>query len=1004
MNERGAWLHAAPSFDGAERRLVDELKRQAAPAWIVVPSGRKARELRAVVGEDGPVVVLTMAALLGGGEEAVAGQVPGEVVPALTAEALRGGGSGGIGDVDRFPGVARRVADLLATLKRYGYPTPAELARGLGEIRGGGTSRTARDRQLVDAFEAYQHALSGRLDPADRALRAVQNLEATGAEGEAVVPARVVVTGFHDLDHVQQRAVRALAMAAQRLDLVADEEPGPAAEATRATAVLRRWADGWMTRAPEAEPAQDPPGRAARRSVAAALFTEGAGGVEQADAVELIEADDALAEVCEIARGLAERGAWQDGRRVAVVFPDLGRYAPLVREVFPRYDVPYDLAHGAALLDTPVGASAMAALEFVAEGMPRQGLYDLATAPFLRVRAKAGDLWPGWLDGHAREAGVVGGEGRPEKEWIEPLQLRVALLASTEERQEDAQMLAAQITALRALFRLIAPLRRRGGAPAEALAAAVAQVLEGLGLFARAGIPSEGVPDDLIRQERAALMALQESLQQTPAALTGAGRISARRFVAALRADWGARSVRTAGDPGGVRVLGRLEPRSLEFEELHLGGLSSDRFPGGAVTGGGVLSEADRAALGLPPADRRIDEARHLIYRALLAPTERLTLSWPGREGAKALHPADVVVGLQAVLGQAPRAAPATAVGPVAARLIAGLGEAPHGVGVEEVRRGDGPWSRWEGELGGGEELAARLGPEEHVFSPSQVEAALRCPFAWFSQRVLRLDRAEEEDDDALPAVWGELVHRILARWTLDEAHPATPQARMLRAVKATLGESPWAELQGPFWRAQREGLERGLLQRFLAAETEAARRATHAELRFGPVSGEARDLEDPRSTNTPLTLGDGGSAVRVAGKIDRVDAGAGWVFDYKTGRPPAMSRIGVGPRAGSVQLPIYLLALRRLWGLPVDQATFYELRPDRVGPLSRGWPKRGVEVGQALGEVEAGIVERIADLRAGSMTVVPEGTASCPKRCAYQRMCRVDDRRIATAQRAGQA
>jgi RecB family exonuclease len=507
------------------------------------------------------------------------------------------------------------------------------------------------------------------------------------------------------------------------------------------------------------------------------------------------------------------------------------------------------------------------------------------------------------------------------------------------------------------------------------------------------------------------LDALERSLAETPVALAGAGAIGISRFVAALRADWARRPVRTAGDPGGVRVLGRLEPRSLEFEELHLGGLSSDRFPGSAVTGGGVLSEADRGALGLPPADRRADEARHLVYRALLAPTQRLSLSWPSREGATPLHPADLIVELGSLLQGSPIEAPATPIGPLAQGLVAlGRGEpgaaahgpASRGIAVDAVRRGRDPWSRWEGRLGAVQDLAVRLGPTEHVFSPSQLEAALRCPFAWFSERVLRLDQAEDDDDDdALPAIWGDLVHRILARWALDKELPVTPQARMRRSVQTTLAEAPWRDLKGPFWEVQRAGLERGLLRRFLAAEAESGRTPTHAELRFGPVAGEARDLEDPRSTDEPLILGRGADAVRIAGKVDRVDAADGWVFDYKTGRPPAIRSVGKG---SSVQLPIYLLALRRQWKLPVDQSNWYRLRPDTMGPPRGAWPGRGVEVEVALAEVEADIVERIARLRLGEMTVVPAGKSTCPPRCSYSRMCRVDDRRIVAARNAEDA
>ena len=469
--------------------------------------------------------------------------------------------------------------------------------------------------------------------------------------------------------------------------------------------------------------------------------------------------------------------------------------------------------------------------------------------------------------------------------------------------------------------------------------------------------------------------------------------------------------MRLPGDPGGVRVLGRLEPRSLEFDELHVGGLSSDRFPGGAVQGGGVLSERDRSALGLPAADKRMDEARHMVYRALLAPREALTLSWPAREGGTPLQPADWIADIQTWTGAPPRVAAAGAVGPRAeglVRLGRGLEASPNagaarGMRVAAVRRGEGPPSPWEGMLSGDpavrDDLAAHLAADVHVFSPSQLEQALNCPFAWFADRILGLSvPEEEEDDDALPALWGDLVHRVLARWALDPAASDPPEARMARAVSATLAESPWREMVGPFWEAQRDALERGLLARFLESEAQGRRTPTHAELRFGPAARDSRDLEDPRSTDDALVLGSGPGSVRIAGRVDRMDAGDGWVFDYKTGRPPSIAGVGSG---AAVQLPLYLMAARRMLGLPLTRATWYRLRPDRVGPVARAWPPRGADVDLALAEVEDRVVDRVAALRRGEMGLVPAGTNACPPRCPYARMCRVDDRRLVAARRA---
>ncbi len=117
--ESGAWLHAGPAFGLAEGALLDALLAEGRRAWVVAPAARKAAEISARLGEGTPVEVSTMreigaSLLVAAGDSAV--PVPASVVPALTAEALREGAP--LGDVGRFPGLARRVADLVATLRR----------------------------------------------------------------------------------------------------------------------------------------------------------------------------------------------------------------------------------------------------------------------------------------------------------------------------------------------------------------------------------------------------------------------------------------------------------------------------------------------------------------------------------------------------------------------------------------------------------------------------------------------------------------------------------------------------------------------------------------------------------------------------------------------------------------------------------------------------------------------------------------------------------------------
>jgi ATP-dependent helicase/DNAse subunit B len=112
-------------------------------------------------------------------------------------------------------------------------------------------------------------------------------------------------------------------------------------------------------------------------------------------------------------------------------------------------------------------------------------------------------------------------------------------------------------------------------------------------------------------------------------------------------------------------------------------------------------------------------------------------------------------------------------------------------------------------------------------------------------------------------------------------------------------------------------------VQAWLGREAAAAERATpaHFELSFG--LGRERDAEEPHDPKPlEIDLGDG-RALRVCGKIDRIDRRAdGLVLrDYKTGRAPRDDG-GVFRGGKQLQIPFYVLAAARLLpGEPVVDA-----------------------------------------------------------------------------------
>jgi hypothetical protein len=141
-------------------------------------------------------------------------------------------------------------------------------------------------------------------------------------------------------------------------------------------------------------------------------------------------------------------------------------------------------------------------------------------------------------------------------------------------------------------------------------------------------------------------------------------------------------------------------------------------------------------------------------------------------------------------------------------------------------------------------------------------------------------------------------------------------------------------------------------------------------------------------------------------GRIDRVDAGDGaaLLYDYKLAR-----EVTAGAKfeqEGKLQLPLYLLALRELWGIDPAGGVYVPLRPTQ-DPRPRGMLRAEDRDGGLLGlsfvdndcldgeEFEAvieGTRERaathVARMRGGAIDRDPLG-GTCPLYCTFAPICR---------------
>jgi len=214
--------------------------------------------------------------------------------------------------------------------------------------------------------------------------------------------------------------------------------------------------------------------------------------------------------------------------------------------------------------------------------------------------------------------------------------------------------------------------------------------------------------------------------------------------------------------------------------------------------------------------------------------------------------------------------------------------------------------------------------------SPTELERAGSCPFAYFLERALgieALDEAERDDDEWLdPATRGTLLHALYA----DMMREARRRKRALDPVN----DLPWLQARAderlealradmPPSSPEVFAHERLLVHRdlglFLQVEAEAAAagvRPIAFEIRFGrDVKGEGPS-EEPIGQPDPVVVPIRGGYFSLVGRIDRVDRlprGGYEVVDYKTGIFYRKKYKGTFRQGRQLQLVLYAIAAEEM-------------------------------------------------------------------------------------------
>jgi ATP-dependent helicase/DNAse subunit B len=459
---------------------------------------------------------------------------------------------------------------------------------------------------------------------------------------------------------------------------------------------------------------------------------------------------------------------------------------------------------------------------------------------------------------------------------------------------------------------------------------------------------------------------------------------------------------------GRVRVISPYRARARRVAHMFVCSMQDGDFPR-RDTGGPLLSDDARRALALPERKKAEIEDRYLFSVCLSRPKQRLWLSWRSADdegGATSRSPfVDEIrelltPELPADLEERDEAIVAEAGGRGLAESVFGVGSAPSERELARAEAAAGPRTE-NGRLRPGplrlEPVIERMS-EIKLFGPSTLEEYALCPYRWFIGHELQPQRIGPEEE---PLTSGLIAHRVLE--ALYESPPG-PEPRPTPATLDAWGRrareliSEMGAERLPRERADTAAALRrveGLVLAFLAdeADTATAFAPAHTEAAFG--------FDD--TEKGPLPLAGGG----VHGQIDRIDLGPrgeALVQDYKSGGK-VEGGAGMLEKRGKLQLQLYMLAARELWGHELAGGLYRplgatgdrtpkgllrkELAEELAGLDPRPYDHLDDEAfEQALDDAKAKAEEIVASVQAGKVIRDPIG-GSCPDWCTFQPICR---------------
>jgi ATP-dependent helicase/DNAse subunit B len=399
-------------------------------------------------------------------------------------------------------------------------------------------------------------------------------------------------------------------------------------------------------------------------------------------------------------------------------------------------------------------------------------------------------------------------------------------------------------------------------------------------------------------------------------------------------------------DPESVVIASPYRLRAKRFEHLFMVSLQ-ERGMGDPDHSGPFLSPTARSAIALPERQDPLDQERHLFYSCLSVPTRGLWLSSRvADESGKAEFPSPLVDSVEQLFDQSER--PLRRIQRSAADVMFDVADAPseeelaralagHGGVPEQVQVAGEVRARVASRISEATAAERRSRKIESIstdealavlnadptFGVTTLEKYTACPLNWFIDGAVRPSRFGPSPERMAR---GLLAHGVLEKLFEEPGEMPNPdtEAKWIARVEPlvdAVAADPEIGLGGD---SAAERLVRTDVRLIVQAFIED--QAAADPYGFRPFMVEASF--GGRASDRALDMG----RWKLVGKIDRIDLRSppgpdgdergleAVIIDYKTGTVATRKNFEA---AGLLQLPLYMIAVREIWGLdPV--AGFY--------------------------------------------------------------------------------